>query len=226
MGILEDLPFLRRTLNFLLVLEGFGGAAEIHRIAAVLLLAEYIRHGGRAPVVRHSRRLAAIPADIAPMLCRRGHFCRFQAFGNLRRSKAVHTPSKDLAHSLGCFLIHDPVVFVFRVFQIPKGRIGGQRCAGHSLALEHIAYLLAGVLSVPLVEQVLHRDKVADALCGVDVVHNGDVADAETVEALFQKLSNDQAVTPQARVILDDQGADKTLFRQLHNFRERRSRKS
>ena len=41
MGIPENLPFLWRSVNFLLVLEGLGGAAEVHRIAAVLLLAEY-----------------------------------------------------------------------------------------------------------------------------------------------------------------------------------------
>lgn len=223
MGILEDLPFLRRTLDFLLVLEGLGGAAEVHRIAAVFLLAEDVRHSGRAPVVGHSRQLTAISADIAPMLRRCGHFCRFQAFGDLRRSKAVHTPREDLPHGLCRSFINDPPVLALRVFLIPKGRIGGQRCAGHSLALEHIAYLLAGVLSVPLVEQVLHRDKVADALGGVNVVHNGNIANTEAVEAFFQKLSHNQAIPPQAGMILDDQGADKALFRQLHNFRERRS---
>ena len=38
MRVLEDLPFLRRTLDFLLVLEGLGGTAEIYRIATVFLL--------------------------------------------------------------------------------------------------------------------------------------------------------------------------------------------
>lgn len=223
MGIPEDLPFLRRALDFLLVLEGLGGAAEVHRITAVFLFAENVRYGGRAPVVGHGRRLAAIPTDIAPVLRGCKDFSSFQAFCDLRRPKAVHTPSEDLPHSLCGFFIHKPAVFVFRVFQIPIGRIGGQRCAGHSFALEHIADLLAGVFGVPLVEQVLHRNKVTDALGGVDVVHNGDVADAEAVEAFFQKLSHDEAVTPQAGVILDDQGTDEALFRQLHNLRERRS---
>ena len=152
MRILEDLPFLRRTLDFLLILEGLGGTAEIHRIAAVFLLTEDVRHGGRTPVVGHSRRFTAIPADIAPMLRRCRHLGRFQPFGDLRRAEAVHTPSKDLAHGLCRSFINDPPVLALRVFQIPKGRIGGQRCAGHSLALEHIAYLLAGVFGVPLVE--------------------------------------------------------------------------
>ena len=152
MGILEYLLFLRRTLDFLLVLEGLGGAAEIHRITAVFLLAENVRHSGRTPVVGHSRRLAAIPAHIAPMLCRRRHLGRFQAFGDLCGAEAVHAPSENLSDGLGGFFIHAPAVPALRVFQIPKGWIGGQRCAGHSLALEYIAYLLAGVLGVPLIE--------------------------------------------------------------------------
>ena len=223
MRILEYLPFLRWALDFLLVLERLGGAAEIHCVTAVFLLAENVRHGGRAPVVRHGGRLAAIPANIAPMLRRRLYLASFQPFGDLRRAEAVYAPSENLPHGLGRIFIHHPAVLTLRVFQIPKGRVGGQRCAGHSLALEHIAYLLAGVLGVPLVEQVLHRDKIADALGGVDVVHNSDVADAEAVEALFQELSHNEPVTPQAGVILDDQSADEALFRQLHNLRERRS---
>ena len=157
------------------------------------------------------------------MLRRRLYLASFQPFGDLRRAEAVYAPSENLPHGLGRIFIHHPAVLTLRVFQIPKGRVGGQRCAGHSLALEHIAYLLAGVLGVPLVEQVLHRDKIADALGGVDVVHNSDVADAEAVEALFQELSHNEPVTPQAGVILDDQSADEALFRQLHNLRERRS---
>ena len=127
MRVLEDLPFLRRTLDFLLVLEGLGGAAEVHRIAAVFLFAEDVRHSGRTPVVGHSRRLAAIPADIAPMLRRRRYLASFQPFGDLRRAEAVHAPREDLPHGLCRSFINDPAVLALRVFQIPVGRIGG-RC--------------------------------------------------------------------------------------------------
>ena len=126
---------------FFLFLKDLVVLREIYRIAAVFLFTEDVSNCGRTPVVRYGGWLAAIPADIAPMLRRRRHFGGFQSFGDLRGTEAVHAPSKDLAHSLGCFLIHDPAVFVFRVFQIPIGRIGGQRCAGHSFALEHISHL-------------------------------------------------------------------------------------
>ena len=213
MRVLEELPFLRWALDFLLVLEGLGGAAEVHRVTAVFLFAENVSNCGRAPVVGHGSRLAAIPADIAPVLRRCRHLGRFQPFGDLRGTETVHAPSENLPHGLCRSFISDPAVSTLRVFQIPEGRIGGQRCAGHSLAPKHIAYLLAGVFGVPLVEQILHRDKV-------DVVHNGDVADAEAVKAFFQKLPHNEAVTPQVGMVLDDQGADKALFRQLHNLRK------
>ena len=56
MRILKNFPLFRRTLDFLFVLEGLGGAAEVDRITAVFLLAENIRHGSRTPVVRDGGR--------------------------------------------------------------------------------------------------------------------------------------------------------------------------
>ena len=74
MSIIEDFPFLRWALDFLFVLEGLSGAAEVDRIAAIFLLAENIRHGSRTPVVRNSGRFAAISADAEPVLGRRRYF--------------------------------------------------------------------------------------------------------------------------------------------------------
>ena len=57
MGILENLPFLRRSLDFLLALEGLGGAAEIHRVTAVFLFTEDVSNCGRTPVVYTSIKI-------------------------------------------------------------------------------------------------------------------------------------------------------------------------
>ena len=74
MRILKNLPLFRRALDFLFVLEGLSGAAEVDRITAVFLLAENIRHGSRTPVVWYSGRFAAISADAEPVLGRRRYF--------------------------------------------------------------------------------------------------------------------------------------------------------
>ena len=74
MRILKNFPLFRRALDFLFVLEGLSGAAEVDRITAVFLLAENIRHGSRTPVVWYSGRFAAISADAEPVFGRCRHF--------------------------------------------------------------------------------------------------------------------------------------------------------
>ena len=96
MRILKNLPILRWALDFLFILEGLSGAAEIHRIAAVFLLTQNIRHRSRTPVVRYGRRLAAIFADAEPVLGRRRYFGCFQAFCDLRGTQSVYAPGKNL----------------------------------------------------------------------------------------------------------------------------------
>lgn len=223
MRILKNLPILRWTLDFLFVLEGLSGAAEIDRITAVFLLAKNICDSSRTLVVWYSRRLAAISADAEPVLGRCRHFGDFQAFCDLRGTQSVYAPGKDLPNDFRGVFVHNPAVFVLRVFEVAERRISGQRCAGHSLTFEHIPHLLAGILRVPLVEQVLHWNNLTNALSGVDVVHDSDIANAEIVEPFFQKLSYDKPISPQTRMIFDNQGADKSLFCQFHDFCERRS---
>ena len=223
MRILKNFPLFRGSLDFLFVLEGLSGAAEIDRITAVFLLAENIRHGSRTPVVRNGRRLAAISADAEPVLGRRRHFGDFQAFCDLRGTQSVYTPSKDLPNDFRGVFVYNPAVFVLRVFEVAERRIGGQRCAGHSLAFEHIPHFLTGILRVPLVEQVLHRNDLTDALGCVNIIHDSNIANAEIVEPFFQKLSHNKPISTQTRMVFDDQGADKSLFCQFHDFCERRS---
>ena len=74
MRILKNFPLFRRALDFLFVLEGLSGAAEIDRIAAVFLLAKNICDSSRTPVVWYSGRFAAISADAEPVLGRRRYF--------------------------------------------------------------------------------------------------------------------------------------------------------
>ena len=74
MRILKNFPLFRWALDFLFVLEGLGGAAEIDRITAVFLLAENICDSSRTPVVWYSGRFAAISADAEPVLGRRQYF--------------------------------------------------------------------------------------------------------------------------------------------------------
>ncbi len=92
-----------------------------------------------------------------------------------------------------------------------------------TLVLEYIANLLTYVLDVPLVEQVLHRNNVADAFRCVDVIHNGNILNAKAVKFFLQKLSYDQAITPKSGMIFYDEVSDLTLLGKCYNLGENRS---
>ena len=81
-------------------------------------------------------------------------------------------------------------------FRYPKGGLVVSGGAGHSLAPKHIAYLLTGVLGVPFVEQILHGNKVADSLGSIDVVHNGNIANTEAVEAFLRSCPTIRRLRP------------------------------
>ena len=115
------------------------------------------------------------------------------------------------------------MLLTFGIFEIPIRRIGGQRLAGHPFAAKDITYLLACVLCVPFVEEVLHRHEIADPFGGVDVVHNGDIPNAQTVKLFFHELTDDQAIPAKAGVIFHNECSDQTLLRQLHDFGEGRT---
>ena len=223
MRVLEDLPFLRRTLDFLLVLEGLGGATEIYRIAAVFLFTEDVSNCGRPPVVRYGGWLAAIPADIAPMLRRRRHFGSFQSFGDLRGTEAVHAPSKDLAHSLGCFLIHDPAVFVFRVFHVAVWRVSIEVFPCFPFGLHHSADFLACIFCIPLVDDVPKRGKLVVALLTVHSIVDSNKVNIVLREHDLSIHSHLQDVTAQTGHILENDPLDNTCFKVRNHFLEPRA---
>ena len=61
-------------------------------------------------------------------------------------------------------------------------------------------YLVARIFCVPFIEQILHWNNVAHAISGVDVVHDGDIADVQSDKIFFQKLPHHKADFPNERV--------------------------
>ncbi len=121
MSILENLP-LRRSVNFLLVLEGLGGAGNLSYRRSIPLFTEDVSNCGRTPVVRYGRWLAAIPAD-GPNAQRERRHWRLSVVWRCAWDARPSTRKQNLAHSLGCFS-STIQPFLFSGLQIPIGRFG------------------------------------------------------------------------------------------------------
>ena len=69
---------------------------------------------------------------------------------------------------------------------------------------------------MPFVKEVLHRYKVADTVLGVDVIHDGDIANAHTVKFFFHQGSDYQAVTSETGMVFDDQRSNFAFLSEFH----------
>ena len=92
-------------------------------------------------------------------------------------------------------------------------QFSGERYPGIATALHDLPHLVAGTFGVPLVEQVLHGNDVADSASCVDIVHDGDVANIQTDEIRFQELAHHKVVPAKAGVVFHDQIGYQPLFR-------------
>ena len=78
---------------------------------------------------------------------------------------------------------------------------------------------------MPLIEQVLHRNNVADPIGGIDVVHNSDVPHIQPDKIFFQKLAHHKAVAAQPGMIFHHKICYKALFSQFHDLHKSRTGK-
>lgn len=89
------------------------------------------------------------------------YFSPLQLVCQLRRAITRNTEIEYLPHHFGGFFVDDPVILILRVFDVAERRNRRQRLSRLPLRLEHRTNLLAGVLGVPLVDDVQKRGENA-----------------------------------------------------------------
>ena len=225
-GVFKYYPIFFRDINLCFVLEGLGCTSEINGIPNILLAFKNIRYTGLCPFAFYFGWDTAIPADTVPILCG----SRYLLFGQLpcylRGTKSCNTHLKDFSYHLCGRLVNQPFLFVFRIFHISERRIGCQRHTGHTFALEHVSHLLTCILCVPFVEQILHWNNIADAFCGVDIIHNSNIPNTQAVKFFFKQLSYNESVSAKTGMVFYNEVFNLALFRHFHYLGEGRSCKT
>ena len=205
------------------VLRYFAAPEQRQAIAGVFLPVQNSGHGGGTPVMRVHRGLnRAVYANAVKILAGGQYALRAQFLGDLSRPQAGHAHSENPLYYLCRWPVYQPLGLVLRVFFVAIRDISGERYSGVATALHDTANLIARIFRVPLIEQILHWNDVADAICGVDVVHDGDVPHVQPDKIFFQKLAYHKAVPAQPGVVFDHQICHKPLLGQLHDFHEGR----
>ena len=181
-GVLKDQPIFRGVLHPLVPVGLFGGT-EVHRMPHIFRPLQQGADGVAVPVigavlVQHGcAALFALLFLLRPLLgeivAGTLHLLGGEHFGNLIGSVPLHGQPENAPHHGGGFLIHQPVVFVLRVFLVAvDGAVG---CGLARLALHPVGRrnLFGLVAQIPLVHDIQKRRKFAAFLfVAVNIVGN------------------------------------------------------
>lgn len=84
----------------------------------------------------------------------------FELLGDLHRAATFHAEIKDVPDDLRRFLIHDPFLWILRIFPIAVRNVRCQVLTAFAFGLVDRSNLPAGVAGVELVEPVADSGKV------------------------------------------------------------------
>ena len=141
--------------------------------------------------------IAEAPFPVPP--CRARHLLFLQPAPDEVGAVSFQRPKEDLPDNGGGFLVHQQVVFVLRVFPIPKGSHTAGKLALLGFQKIRGMYLLGNVLAVHLVQDVLERRNVVAVPHGVNTVIHGDIADVVAGEEVLDQCAGLQVISTQPR---------------------------
>ena len=222
-SVLKDFPLFFGTHDFFLAFERFLCRAKIDGIAYVFLFFQNIRYTSLNPSSTNRRQLATLDPLNCPMLAWRRNLFFCQYIGDLRRTISFNTKRENPSNNFCGRLINDPLLGILEIFQIAIRRRGCQWNTRFTLMAKDLPHLLRSVLRVHFVEPILHRQKVAESLCGIDVIQDCDIPNAKPIKFFFQKLTDHKTVASKSRVIFYDERFDLPLLGKLHDLRKCRA---
>lgn len=163
LGIGENPLVLRGVMQPLFQIVGLGIGLEVHRTAGVFRTLQYPCNRLRTPLVRLLRQRFSVPLGVVGL--NRRDVLDGQQLGNLHGAFFCNAQVENSFDDLGGFLVHNPFLFVRRVFHVPIGQIGAEMLPGVSFGLHDDPDFFAGIAGIEVVEQRLFgkgKDKQAE----------------------------------------------------------------
>ena len=222
MGIFHTNPFLFRLADLFLVLVRDVGLLIVDAVADIgFIFQDTFDLCNRPGVGLFLRRAGvnvgkgSVPLVVQPT--GGGHFFRNQNAGDLGRASAMNGQIEDFLYDPAGFFVRCQRVLDLRVALVSQWRIGKDTFSLFKFRVERALYLAAGVLGKPLVEQILERHKLRQALFGVLVLSNGDIADLFLREHELQIIIHHHVFTPKTAEVFGNNAVDFPSFHIIHH---------
>src|SRR5699024_4873288 len=124
------------------------------------------------------------------------------------RTKTVQGISENQPHDRGGFLVNEQMVFVLRVFRIPKLCKTPAKLSFLRFQKIRRMELLVNMITDHIVQDILERGNVVVIPQGVDAVIHGDIADTVSWEKVLNPMPGLQIITPQSAEVFRDDKVD------------------
>ena len=124
LGVLKKPLVLNRVFHPLFEFQGLGIGLEVYGTARVLPTFQYPDDRFCAPLIKILRHG---PAFLPGVIGGNGqHPVGCEDFGDLHGAFSGNAEVEDALYHLCRFFVHDPLLFILRVFYVPIGRIAGK----------------------------------------------------------------------------------------------------
>ena len=193
-----------------------GISLEVHRTAGVLWPLQDSRDRLRTPLIWLLRQRLSVPLGIVSF--NRQDVLGSQQLCDLHGAFPRNAQVKNPFDDLGGFLVHDPLLFIRRVFHVPVGRIGAEVFPGISFGSHNSPDFLAGIAGVEVIEQITERGKIVVPFVAVHAVIDGDIPNIALGKETLGIVAHFQIVPAHAGHILDDDGSDLSRLGQLDHL--------
>ena len=165
-GVLKDQP-VGRVIFYPLIPVGLFGGTEIDGVPHILRLGQHGTDREAVPVIGAAGVHGVLPAASAVACQIIGgalHLFLCEYLGNLMGAVPLHRKPEDPPHHGGGFLVHQPVVFVLRVFFVAIDGVVGGGLARLSLDTVCCRNLFGLVTQIPFVHDIEKGGKLAAVL--------------------------------------------------------------
>ena len=129
----------------------------------------------------------------------------------------MNSQIEDFLYDPAGFLIRRQRVLDLRVALVSQRGIGKYAFSLFKFCMERALYLAAGVLGEPLVEQILERHKLRQALFGVLILGNGDIADLFLREHKLQIIIHHHVFASKPAEVFGHNAVDFSRFHIIHH---------
>ncbi len=189
-------------------------------------VSQYVLDAGQCPVVSAFLRLTGICAGKSAVSLvleppRMGDFLSLQNADDLCRAIPMQGEVEDFLNDPPCFRVNQQMTLLIRVFDVPNRRIGSHVQAVGELRLESSSDLLAGLSCLHFIEDVEKRGHLTFTLRRVNIVVDGDVANAFAGKVDFCVLPRQDVVASKTGKVFRDDAVDLAVLNVLNHSLER-----